>query len=285
MTPRIPDETRAGILTWFRAEGQRWLDELPDTVAAVAAAWGFTPTDTLTGGAVSFVTGGTLRDGAEAVLKVAPLDEDNRHEAAALRVWDGRDGVRLLQYDIGRNALLLQRLRPGTALYDAGLEWEEEARIAAPLIARLAVEPPPGHPFRLLADDARTWRIDGTLRALARRLIATAPDRSVLVNRDLHALNILRDGDRWRMIDPKPLVGDPAFAVGAMLRDRRDELGGRPDYEALLRRRLEILCAGTGDDPWRDAAWAACYAAELDEPAIAASLLRVTASTPSMSRG
>jgi streptomycin 6-kinase len=280
MTPRIPDETRAEILTSFGAEGQKWLDELPDTVAAVAAAWGFTPTETLTGGAVSFVIGGTLGDGTEAVLKVAPLDEENRQEAAALRVCGGGDAVRLLQDDTGRNALLLERLRPGTALYDAGLEWEEEARIAAPLIARLAVVPPPGHPFRLLADDARTWRIDGTLEALAKRLIATAPDRSVVVNRDLHALNILRDGDRWRMIDPKPLVGDPAFTAGAMLRDRRDELGGRPDYEVLLHRRLEILCAGTGDDPWRVAAWAACYAAELDEPAIAASLLRVTASTP-----
>ena len=284
MTPRIPDETRAVILTWFGAEGQKWLDALPATVAAVAADWGFTPTEALLGGAVSFVTGGTLADGREAVLKVAPLDEENRHEAAALRVWDGRDAVRLLEYDTDRNALLLERLRPGTALYDAGLGWEEEARIAAPLIARLAVEPPSGHPFRLLADDARTWRIDGTLAALVERLIATAPERSVLVNRDLHALNILRDGDRWRMIDPKPLVGDPAYTACAMLRDRRDELGQRPDYEALLRRRLEILCAGTGDDPWRVAAWAACYAAELDEPAIAASLLRVTASMPSRSR-
>jgi streptomycin 6-kinase len=283
MTPRIPDETRAEILTWFGAEGQRWLDALPDTVAAVAAAWGFTPTETLTGGAVSFVTGGTLRDGREAVLKVAPLDEENRHEADALRVWAGRDAVRLLHHDAARNALLLERLRPGTALYDAGLGWEEEARIAAPLIARLAVEPPAGHPFRLLADDARSWPLDDELAALAERLIATAPARSVLVNRDLHALNILRDGDRWRMIDPKPLVGDPAFTAGAMLRDRRDELGGRPDYEALLRRRLELLCAGTGDDPWRVAAWAACYVAELEEPAIAASLLRVTASTSSTS--
>jgi hypothetical protein len=67
--------------------------------------------------------------------------------------------------DADRNALLLERLRPGAALYDAGLDWDEEARIAGPLIARLAVEPPSDHPFRLLADDARTWRIDGTLAA------------------------------------------------------------------------------------------------------------------------
>jgi streptomycin 6-kinase len=281
MTPRIPDETRDQILAWFGGEGQRWLDALPGTVAALAATWAFTPSAALTGGAVSYVAAGTLADGREAVLKIAPFDDENRHEADALRVWDGPDAVRLLRHDAGRNALLLERLRPGTALYDAGLGWEEEARVAAPLIARLAVEPPPGHPFRLLVDDARTWRLDAELAALAERLIATAPARSVLVNRDLHALNVLRSDDRWCMIDPKPLVGDPAFTAGAMLRDRRDELGGLPSYEALLRRRLAILCAGTRDDPWRVAAWAACYAAELEDPACAAALLRLTASTPS----
>ncbi len=283
MTPRIPDETRDQILDWFGAEGQRFIDALPATVDELAAEWGFTPSHVLPGGAVSYVVGGTLAGGGEAVLKVAPVDEENRHEAAALRVWNGHGAVRLLRHDATRNALLTERLRPGRALYDTGLGWEEEARIAAPLIARLAVAPPAGHPFRLLADDAATWRLDGALRELADRLTATAPARDVLVNRDLHALNILADGDGWCAIDPKPLVGDPAFTAGAMLRDRRDELSGQPGYEALLRRRLAILCDGTGDDPWRVAAWAACYAAELGEPAIAAVLLRVSASTPSTS--
>lgn len=284
MTPQLPDETREQILAWFGADGQAFVDALPATVAALAAAWGFTGLETLTGGAVSYVAGVTLADGTPAVLKVAPGDAESRHEPDALELYDGRGAVRLLRVDRVRHALLLERLAPGTPLYDAGLGWDDEARIAAPLIARLALPPPPGHPFTALADDARTWDVTGERIALVERLAASSPPAAVVVNRDLHALNILRDGDGWRAIDPKPLVGDPAFTAGAMLRDRRWDLEEQAGYDDLLRRRLEILCNGTGDDPWRVAAWAACYAEELGSPVCAEALTRVSASTPSTSR-
>jgi streptomycin 6-kinase len=42
-------------------------------------------------------------------------------------------------------------------------------------------------------------------------------------------------------IDPKPLVGDPAFSAASLLRDRRDELAADPHAAARIRRRLDYL--------------------------------------------
>ena len=102
MTPRIPDETRAVILTWFGAEGQSGSTRCRPPWRG-RRRLGFHADRDAAGGAVSFVAGGTLADGREAVLKVAPLDEENRHEAAALRVGPAAS-VRLLQHDAERNA-------------------------------------------------------------------------------------------------------------------------------------------------------------------------------------
>ena len=47
----------------------------------------------------------------------------------------------------------------------------------------------------------------------------------MLLHQDFHGGNVLRDADGWRAIDPKPLVGDPAFDGASLLRDRRWLLG------------------------------------------------------------
>ena len=58
--------------------GQRWLDDLPELVAALADKWGLELGRSFPGGTAAFVAAATDRSGRACVLKVAmPLDMDD----------------------------------------------------------------------------------------------------------------------------------------------------------------------------------------------------------------
>ena len=59
----------------------------------------------------------------------------------------------------------------------------------------------------------------------------------------------------WLAIDPKPLVGDPAFDVASLVRDRRPVTDGR-----LVERRLDLLESELGYDRERMRAWSWVHA-------------------------
>ncbi len=119
------------------------------------------------------------------------------------------------------DALLLGRCRPGNPLGELRPGPEQDEIVAA-LLRDLWHEPPPGHPFRPLAQLCDLWADEvegahggvldpGVARAgseLFRALPREAAPAYLLVT-DLHAANVLADGDGWRLIDPKPYVGDP----------------------------------------------------------------------------
>jgi streptomycin 6-kinase len=49
-------------------------------------------------------------------------------------------------------------------------------------------------------------------------------DKEVLLHGDLHHDNILQNGDDWMVIDPKGMIGDPAFEIAAFIRNPIPEL-------------------------------------------------------------
>ena len=187
------------------------------------------------------------------MLKVSPPHPESDPEADALAAWDGDGAVRLLAHDPERRALLLERLVPGTSAWE--LEDDAATRAVAGVLRRLAVEPPRGHPFRPLAEAAREWAEElPELRAAVEELL-TDPSPQVLLHQDLHAGNVLRRGDDWVAIDPKPLVGDPAFDVASLVRDRRPIRDRR-----VIERRLDLLADELGHDRERMRLWSWVHA-------------------------
>jgi Streptomycin 6-kinase len=82
----------------------------------------------------------------------------------------------------------------------------------------------------------------------------------VVLHQDLHAGNILGSGRGWLAIDPKPLVGDPAFDATSMLRDRRDELEHDAQAGRVIRTRLDTLAELLELDRERLRGWGVVHA-------------------------
>ena len=97
------------------------------------------------------------------------------------------------------------------------------------------------------------------MASACRDLAADEPAR-VLLHQDFHGANVLRSGDGWRAIDPKPLVGDPAFDAASLLRDRRDSLRDDPRAERRVRRRLDLLSEALELDRERMRLWGIAHA-------------------------
>jgi len=271
----LPCEVRANVLRVFGDRGRAWIDGLPALVAGLARRWELRlDSRSYGGGTHSLVLAATRADGSPALLKVPVLDDENRHEADALRAYAGDGAALLYAADPESGALLMERLEPGTPLMDHP-DREGAIDVACGLLRRLRRPVPADHPFPRVGALVRHWaaalparqvRHGGPVppRELAAVLAAVESLRApagpdVLVNRDAHLLNILAaEREPWLLIDPKPLVGEAAFD------------GGWPLIDLLLRDltagRARVLATRVGDglgvDAGRVRAWALVRSAE-----------------------
>ena len=237
----------------FEDAGREWLRRLPAELEWAAERWDLRigPPFELS---FNYVTAARSSDGSDVVLKLGVRPRrDWQAEVAALRLYDGVGGVRLLDADAEHGALLLERLRPGALLAELG-DDERMNEIAAGLMRRTWREAPAGHDFPLVRELAAHLNIlrpsfGGTTGPFAPRLVEMAESfwaelsasqtQQLVLHGDLHHYNILRSGDGWKLIDPKGMVGEPAFEVASMLLNPYGSLGQHPDLRGLTRRRLD----------------------------------------------
>lgn len=182
----------------------------------------------------------------QAVLKVAwEGDTESLHEGDALELWAGDGAVRLLRRS-GR-ALLEERAVPGDDL--SGLPDDQATAIAVDIASRLWRHV--GPPFRPVQPEVQRWldnaeREGSELVPLARQLLAQIdPGEDWLVHGDFHHHNILRRGDRFVAIDPKPYLADREYDVPSFLwNPRNDQMR---DREQIERRIAAFVAAGLDD--------------------------------------
>jgi streptomycin 6-kinase len=242
---------------------EHWRQRAPVLAQECAELWSLTLGERYDYSYVSIAVRAELPDGTPAVLKVGWPHPEAEHEAAALAHYDGRGAVRLLAHDAERNALLLERCEPGTALLE--LPDEEEAfRIAAGVLRRLWRAPAEAHPFDLLSDLAAGWEALPGLDAGLVRELAASQGELVVCHQDFHRGNVLRaEREPWLAIDPKPVVGEREFDTAALLRD------GPGDFA----HRLDLLSAELALDRERMRLWGIVHAVAWDHPEVARILL------------
>ena len=222
------------------------LTETQATAEAVAAEWGLSLGEPFALSRYSYVA--PVSD--DAVLKVSWAgDQESLHEDAALALWDGDHAVRLHRADRSRRALLEERAVPGTDI--SNLDEDEATAVAVAVGTRLWREG--REPFRDVLESVPRW-LDGNpsaLTARARELLPKLRPGGFVVHGDFHHHNILRHGDRYVAIDPKPYRADREYDVYTWL---HNPLPYVMDAETTERRIAAFVAAGL--DEWRIRAWA-----------------------------
>lgn len=135
-----------------RHAGAAWADGLARLTAAQLRVWGLRVRGPALHGMVALVVPVWLPGGGRAVLKMQPVDAETAGEPVALRAWDGRGAVRLLDEDPGTGALLLEALDPGRNLERVDLDTALE-RVGGLLALLHAIPAPVG--VRGLGEEAR----------------------------------------------------------------------------------------------------------------------------------
>lgn len=271
----LPDDVRANVIHVFGDAGRDWLQQLPRVAGELVARWGLSPSGRAYGGGThALVLPVACTNGADAVLKIPVVDDENRLEAAALRCYRGHGAVQLYGADAASGALLLERAEPGTPLADHPDRGAAIDTMCA-LLRRLRRPPGAAHQFPLVRDLVSRWSKewpavqDRDDRPFSNELIgqalifarafATPDEDEVLVNRDPHLGNVLAAGrEPWLLIDPKPLVGEPAFDGGYLLLDL---LGSEPKPDAATYL-SDRVAEGLGVAAPRVRAWALTRAIE-----------------------
>ena len=165
-------------------------------------------------------------------------------------------------------AMLLERLDPGTPLAPIALNGgdAEAIEILSEVIARISKHDTELYAFTSIEDWARGFDhyLAGGDRQLPRALVEEArqvfvdlcaPQRAPrLLHGDLQHYNVLFDDRRgWVAIDPKGVVGEAEYEIGAALRnpDRPELYARRETVERRVRRYADAL----GLDARRVLAW------------------------------
>lgn len=258
----VPDRFAASTVAREGAAGREWIHRLPGIVADLCERWRLTPDGPATHGRMALVVP-VRKEGVERVLKVSWRDEASQQESLALRLWEGRGAVRLIDEDAGSGAMLLERLDHRRTLESVPIR--RAVRIAGELLRRLAIPPTPE--VRTVDEEIAGLRQDlpalweatgrpfpGSLldRVLGLMGDLAPPPSALIVDADLHFGNVL-GGDRepWLVIDPKILAGDLEFGAAQLLWSRFEELRTPGDVEL----RLSLVSDAAALDIERARAW------------------------------
>ncbi|MGW3634039.1 aminoglycoside phosphotransferase family protein [Streptomyces sp. NPDC005122] len=260
----------------------KWLDQL---AGALQQALGLSQLTVervqAPGGRSSLVVLVRQADGTPAVLKLAPERARPESERAALAHWGGRGAVQLLP-PLGavgdvHGVLLLERLRP-----DLSVRSLPEAKAlleAAGTLRRLWVEPPAArvHVFETVAE--RTGRqaevmraaadtdaevvelVDAALAARA-ELIAGPPEERLLHGTFRQSKVLAGERMPWLAVGPDPVIGECAFDLARLVRDRVEDLIASPSGASITRRRVKRLAESLEVDQERLRGWTLFRAVE-----------------------
>ncbi|MER7055385.1 MULTISPECIES: aminoglycoside phosphotransferase family protein [unclassified Streptomyces] len=262
-------------------DGADWLEKLPGAAERAVALRELTVERVqVPGGRSSLVVLVRTADGTPAVLKLAPRRARPESERAALAHWGGLGAVQLREAETARTAdtegvLLLERLHP-----DVSVRSLPEAKAlleAAGTLRRLWVEPPAGHTFETVAE--RTGRqaeamragavadpevaplVDAALAARA-ELLAEPPEQRLLHGTFRQSKVLAGERTPWLAVGPDPVVGENAFDLARLVRDRVEDLIAQPSGASTTRRRVKRLAESLEVDQERLRGWTLFRAVE-----------------------
>ncbi|MFJ4633097.1 aminoglycoside phosphotransferase family protein [Streptomyces sp. NPDC088847] len=253
--------------------GDDWLEKLPAVAQEAVDLRELTVERVqVPGGRSSLVVLVRRADGTPAVLKLAPGRARPESERAALARWGGLGAVQLVEPFAAEGVLVLERLHP-----DVSVRSLPEAKAlleAAGTLRRLWVEPPGDHAFETVAE--RTGRQAVAMRGAgsevsalvsaaleARESLLVAPPEVRLLHGTFRQSKVLAaERMPWLAVGPDPVVGECAFDLARLVRDRVEDLIATPSGAATTRRRVKRLAESLDVDQERLRGWTLFRAVE-----------------------
>ncbi|MFI6660306.1 aminoglycoside phosphotransferase family protein [Streptomyces sp. NPDC050523] len=257
-------------------DGDDWLEKLPEVAQQAVALRELTVERVqVPGGRSSLVLLVRRPGGTPAVLKLAPPRARPESERGALAHWGGTGAVQLLDEPPVEGVLLLERLVP-----DVSVRSLPEAKAlleAAGTLRRLWVEPPAAHTFETVAE--RTGRQAAAMRATAsgfgdvaalvdaalaarESLLAAPPEHRLLHGTFRQSKVLAAERMPWLAVGPDPVVGECAFDLARLVRDRVEDLIASPSGASITRRRVKRLAESLDVDQERLRRWTLFRAVE-----------------------
>ncbi|MFM8454769.1 MAG: aminoglycoside phosphotransferase family protein [Gammaproteobacteria bacterium] len=235
---------QSNIINIYGEKGKAWLNELPELVSATSSKLDLRDLQEVTNLTYNYVLSGFQGDNP-IILKLGLDNAGLKREALALKCFAGCGAVKVLAEDNG--ILLLERAVPGTSLKSYFPDREQESiEIACVVIKKLhQASIPVSHNFPHIKDWFtaldKDWNIPNhylqKVRKLRDELLQTS-ETDVLLHGDLHHDNILQNGEGWLVIDPKGVIGEPAYEVAAFIRNPIPELLNHADAPNIIHNRV-----------------------------------------------
>lgn len=266
------------IIALHGEAGRVWLEGLNALVEHCEGRWGLKVGPPFAPLSYNYAAPAEGPRGERFVLKLGVPTHGLLGEINALLGFDGCGAARLFDSDAARGALLLERLEPGTPLTALCEEDDAAATSAAASVMRKLNRA--GRLQPQSRPTAADWgqgfgrcrahfgggtgpfppRLFEEAESLYAELLSTSAPPSLL-HGDLHHGNILAAGRApWLAIDPQGVVAEPAYEVGALLRNPLPQLLRLPDPVRTTERRIAQLSDELGFERARVRGWALAQA-------------------------
>ncbi len=228
---QIPDSFTDEAIRRFGERGRAWVAELPSILEGRLQAWHLIDCQPIPNLSINYVCFCTSLQHGPVVLKVQGPHQERYTEIEALQLFGGRSCCRIVAVDLPSASMQLERACPGSTLRELP-DRVQQLAIGARMVRDLPLRAtsPNRLPTYVQWLEAAGLMLERTaapsgLRELLsdareqyERLLV-AGEQPAVMHGDLHHDNILRDGDRWVVIDPQGVTGPAVLEAGRFIQN------------------------------------------------------------------
>lgn len=225
----IPDVLKNNLVSLYGDFGSQWLQNLPQFISHYESKWQFKAGECFSDAQFNVVLNAVKNDGISVVFKCCVPNKEFKTEVNALKHYNGEGAAKLLQSDIENDAMLIEKINPGTLL-ESCESIEDATKYAVDVCKKLHKPIENQSVFPTLIDwfdrfDERIYKkFNGTsgpfsseliekVKSVSRNLLCSQ-EKTVLLHGDLHYANLLlSETGEYFSIDPKGVIGESEFEI------------------------------------------------------------------------
>ncbi len=275
-TPLNPEFLR-NLDIYFADNAKKFLAGLPELIKRYEALWNIRVLEPFPNLSFNFVAPALGANGEALVFKCGVPNSEFLTEIDALSFIDGNGLPKLIHASKEDAVLLQEQILPGFSLRDSlrngELSDSKATEVAAIAMKDFMIAASKPMPETYIFPHITNWLIALERPAFTERKtvfpeklleyievllpdLLASQETSILLHGDLHHGNIISrtSNHNWLVIDPKGILGEASYEVGAFLRNP-DELSDYSDLKSTMVKRIDIFSEVLKLDRERIMAW------------------------------